>query len=104
VDLVKKAVQIYQEKINEFVKVPVLREEEGRYRMEIMGENHTLASIVQELIYLSELGGLVSVDIGHPLVPKLTICFTTNNSTPEAVVEYFQRQASALCENVLNSL
>ena len=104
VDLVKKAVQIYQEKINEFVKVPILREEEGRYRMEIMGETHTLASIVQELIYLSELGGLVSVDTGHPLVPKLVIRFNTNTSTPEAVVDYVHKQASSLCENVLKSV
>jgi len=104
VDLVKKAATIFQEKINEFVKVPILRQEEGRYRMEIIGETHTLASIVQELIYLSELGGMVTMDVGHPLVPKLIICFNTTTSTPEAVLDYVHKQASSLCENVLNSL
>lgn len=104
VDLVKKAVQVYQEKINEFAKAPVLREEEGWYRMEVPGESHTLGSLLQEIIYTSQLTESVSLDIGHPLVPLLVIRFNTKTSTPEAVVEYFQKQASSLCENVLKSV
>lgn len=104
VDLVKKAVQIYQEKINEFVKLLVLREEEGWYRMEIASENYTLGALVQEIIYVSELVVYVSYDIGHPLTPVLSVRFNTKTSTPEAVVDYFHKQASSLCENVLKSV
>jgi DNA-directed RNA polymerase subunit L len=103
-DLLKKAVEIYQEKINEFAKIPVLREEEGWYRMEVPGETHTLGALVQEIVYLSQLTEFVSADIGHPLVPMLVIRFNTKTSTPDAVVEYFQKQASSLCENVLKSV
>jgi DNA-directed RNA polymerase subunit L len=103
-DLLKKAVEIYQEKINEFAKIPVLREEEGWYRMEVPGETHTLGALVQEIVYLSQLTEFVSADIGHPLVPMLVIRFNTKTSTPDTVVEYFQKQASSLCENVLKSV
>lgn len=104
VDLVKKAATILQEKINEFVKVPVLRQEEGWYRMEVPGESHTLGSLVQAIIYSSQLVESVSMDIGHPLVPMLVVRFNTKTSTPEAVVDYFHKQASSLCENVLKSV
>ena len=104
VDLLKKAVEVYQEKINEFVKIPVLREEEGWFRMEVPGESHTLGSLVQEVLYLSQLTEFISADIGHPLVPMLVIRFNTKTSTPEAVVDYFHKQASSLCENVLKSV
>ena len=104
VDLLKKAVEVYQEKINEFAKIPVLREEEGWFRMEVPGESHTLGSLVQEVLYLSQLTEFVSADIGHPLVPMLVIRFNTETSTPEAVVDYFHKQASSLCENVLKSV
>lgn len=103
-ELVKKVAEIYLEKINEFAKIPVLREEEGWYRVEIPNETHTLGSLVQEIIYLSELTEFVSADIGHPLVPMLVIRFKTTTSTPEAVVDYFHKQASSLCENVLKSV
>ena len=104
VDLLKKAVEVYQEKINEFAKIPVLREEEGWFRMEVPGESHTLGALVQEVLYLSQLTEFVSADIGHPLVPMLVIRFNTETSTPEAVVDYFHKQASSLCENVLKSV
>lgn len=104
VDLFKKAVEVFQEKINEFAKIPVLREEEGWYRMEVPGETHTLGALVQEIVYLSQLTEFVSADIGHPLVPMLVIRFNTKTSAPEAVVEYFHKQASSLCENVLKSV
>ena len=103
-DLFKKAVEVFQEKINEFAKIPVLREEEGWFRMEVPGESHTLGALVQEVLYLSQLTEFVSADIGHPLVPMLVIRFNTETSTPEAVVDYFHKQASSLCENVLKSV
>lgn len=103
-ELVKKVAELYLEKINEFAKTPVLREEEGWYRMEIPNETHTLGALVQEIIYLSELTEFVSADIGHPLVPMLVVRFNTKTSTPEAVVDYFHKQASSLCENVLKSV
>jgi DNA-directed RNA polymerase subunit L len=104
VDLFKKAVEVFQEKINEFAKIPVLREEEGWFRMEVPGETHTLGALVQEVLYLSQLTEFVSADIGHPLVPMLVVRFNTKTSAPEAVVEYFHKQASSLCENVLKSV
>jgi DNA-directed RNA polymerase alpha subunit len=103
-DLLKKAVEILQEKINEFVKLPVLREEEGWYRIEIPGETHTLGGLIQEMVYLANTTEFVSMDIGHPLVPKLAIRFYTKTGGPDAVIERFQKEASALCENVLSTV
>ncbi len=103
-DLVKKAVEVLQEKIQEFVKLPVLREEEGWYRIEVPGETHTLGALVQETIYIANTTEFVSADIGHPLVPKLVIRFYSKTSSPEAVIESFQKTASALCENVLSTV
>lgn len=103
-DLVKKAVEVLQEKIAEFVKLPILREEEGWYRVEVPGETHTLGAIAQEMIYIANTTEFVSADVGHPLVPKLVIRFYTKTSSPETVIENFQKGASALCENVLSTV
>ncbi len=103
-DLLKKAAEVLQEKIGEFVKLPILREEEGWYRIEVPGETHTLGALVQEMIYLANTTEFVSADIGHPLVPKLVIRFNTKTSGPEDVIQRFKQEASALCENVLSTL
>jgi DNA-directed RNA polymerase subunit L len=102
-DIVKKGAEILQEKINEFVKVPVLREEANWYRIEMEGETHTLGALVQTMIYDAKLVDYVSYTIGHPLVPKLVVRFNTK-ATPESVVERFKAEALALCENVLKSV
>ena len=103
-DLVKKAASVLQEKIQEFVKLPVLREAEGWYRVEVPNETHTLGALVQEMIYLANTTEFVSADIGHPLVPKLVIRFHTKTASAEDVLQQFQREASALCENVLTTV
>jgi DNA-directed RNA polymerase subunit L len=103
-DLVKKAAEILLEKVREFAKLPVLREEEGWYRVEVPGETHTLGTLVQELTYLSNMTEFVSMDIGHPLIPKLVIRFNSKTSTPESVLERVEKEASSLCENVLNTV
>lgn len=103
-DLVKKAVGVLQEKIQEFVKLPILRETEGWYRVEIPNETHTLGALVQEMIYLANTTEFVSADIGHPLIPKLVIRFHSKTSSAEDVLQRFQKEASALCENVLTTL
>jgi len=103
-DLVKKATHVLQEKINEFVKLPILREDEDWYRIEIPGETHTLGALVQEMIYLANTTEFVSADIGHPLVPKLVIRFNSKTSGAEDVIQRFKQEASVLCENVLNTV
>lgn len=103
-DIVRKAAEILQGKITEWAKTPVLREENGWYRMETEGETFTVGQLVQELMYSGGLVEFVSRDVGHPLVPKLTIRFQTKTIQPEAVVEKCKAQALALCENVLKSV
>ena len=103
-DLMKKAAEVLQEKINEFVKLPILREDEGWFRVEVPGETHTLGALVQEVVYISNTTEFVSADIGHPLIPKLVIRFNSKTASPEDVIQRFQKEASALCENVLNTV
>lgn len=102
-DLVKKAVSILQDKVDELSKVPILREEDEFYRLEIPGETFTLGALVQELLYTSNQVEFASMTIGHPLVPTLVIRFSTK-SPPESVLTAVQKEASALCENVLTSV
>lgn len=103
-ELMKKACEIYAAKIAEWVKTPILRESDGWYRMETEGESFTLGQLIQEVIYLGGLVDFVARDIGHPLTPKLVVRFKTKTVQPEAVVERFKAEASALCENVLKSV
>lgn len=103
-ELLKKACEIYLGKVTEWAKTPILRESDGWYRMETEGESFTLGQLLQEVIYLGGLVEYVSRDIGHPLTPKLVLRFKTKTVQPEAVVERFKAEASALCENVLKSV
>lgn len=103
-DLIKQAATILQNRITEWAKTPVLREEAGWYRMETEGETFTVGQLIQELMYAGGLVEFVSRDVGHPLLPKLTIRFNTKTVQPEAVVERAKQEALALCENVLKSV
>lgn len=103
-DLLKKATEVLQDKVTEFGKIPILREEEGWFRVEVPGETHTLGALVQEMVYLANTTEFVSMDIGHPLVPKLIIRFNSKTGSPEDVIKRFQTEASALCENVLSTV
>lgn len=103
-DLVKRAAEVLETKITEWAKTPILREEAGWYRMETEGETFTVGQLIQELMYAGGLVEFVSRDVGHPLVPKLTIRFNTKTVQPEAVVERAKQEALALCENVLKSV
>lgn len=103
-DLVKRAAEVLESKITEWAKTPILREEAGWYRMETEGETFTVGQLIQELMYAGGLVEFASRDVGHPLVPKLTIRFNTKTVQAEAVVERAKQEALALCENVLKSV
>ena len=102
-ELLKLSVEVLKEKIVEFMKLPVQREEPGWYRIEAEGETFTLGQLVQELLYRDKNIEFVSRDIGHPLLPKLIIRFQTKQD-PTNVLETFKREALELCENVLRSV
>jgi DNA-directed RNA polymerase subunit L len=102
-DLFKKAVDILQTKVNEWVKNPILREEGGWYRIETAVEGFTLGQFAQEMMYKSAIADFVSRDVGHPLVPKLVIRFHTT-AQPETVISDFQKAAVSLCETILGSV
>ncbi len=102
-DLLKTACEVLKTKIVEFAALPVLREQPNWYRMEMDGETFTIGQLVQEILYTSGLVDYVSRDVGHPLLPKLVVHFSTKLS-PDSVVERFRTEALGLCENVLKSL
>lgn len=102
-DLLKKAVTILQDKLAEFAKLPVVREGDA-FRVDIPNETYTLGALVQELLYLSNRVDYASMDIGHPLVPKLAIRFASKTEAPEGILEGVRKEASALCENVLTTV
>jgi DNA-directed RNA polymerase subunit L len=102
-DILKRSVEVIQNKIAEWVKTPILRHGEGWFSMETEGETFTLGQLVQELMYSGGLAEFVSRDLGHPLLPKLYIRFSTKLQ-PEAVVERVRVEALALCESILKSV
>jgi DNA-directed RNA polymerase subunit L len=103
-DLVRRACEVLQAKVDEWVKTPILREGEGWFRMETEGETYTLGHLVQELMVAGGLVEFASRDIGHPLTPKLVVRFRTKTVQPETVVERVRTEASTLCQNVLKSV
>ena len=102
-DLLKMATQVLKDKLVEFLKLPVQREEPGWYRIEAEGETFTLGHLVQDLLYRDKNVEFVSRDIGHPLLPKLIVRFSTKQQ-PEKILETFKREALELCENVLRTV
>lgn len=103
-EILRTAVEVLKTKIEEWAKTSILREETGWYRMETPNETFTVGQLVQELMYKGGLVEFVSRDVGHPLVPRLTIRFNTKTVQPEAVVERCKQEALALCESVLQSV
>jgi DNA-directed RNA polymerase subunit L len=103
-DLMRTAVTVLQSKITEVGKAPILREEEGWYRVEVPGETFTIGNLAQEMIYLANTTEFVSADVGHPLIPKLAIRFHSKTTGADEVIARFIKEASALCENVLGSV
>ena len=102
-DILTRSIEILKGKLLEFLKAPVQREEPGWYRIDAEGETFTLGHLVQELLYRDKNVEFVSRDIGHPLVPKLAVRFSTKQQ-PEKILETFKREALELCENVLRSV
>jgi DNA-directed RNA polymerase subunit L len=102
-ELLKMAVELLKEKVLGALKAPIQREEPGWYRLELEGETYTLGHLMQDLLYRDKNVEYVSRDIGHPLLPKLTVRFQTKQQ-PEKVLETFKREALELCENVLRSV
>jgi DNA-directed RNA polymerase subunit L len=102
-DILTQSVETLKEKLMEFMKAPVQREEPGWYRVEMEGETFTLGHLLQELLYRDKNVEYVSRDIGHPLLPKLTVRFSTKQQ-PEQILETLKRGALELCENVLRSV
>jgi len=101
--LVKMACEIYKSKIAEFGKVSIERLETNQYRMKMPGETFTVGALAQAMIYEAGLVDWVRMHCGHPLLPELTVEFTSKVG-PEKVVERFVTEALALCENVLKSV
>jgi DNA-directed RNA polymerase subunit L len=102
-DLFTMSVEVLKEKLTEFMKAPIQREEPGWFRLELEGETFTLGHLLQELLYRDKNVDFVSRDIGHPLVPKLTVRFSTKQQ-PEQILETLKRGALELCENVLRTV
>lgn len=102
-EILTMSVEMLKEKIVEFLKIPVDRIGTGEYGLKVPGETHTLGALVQDLLYRDKNVDFVAYTIGHPLLPELTIRFTTQQD-PTAILETFKRTALALCENVLRSV
>lgn len=102
-ELVRDAVEILKTRIADWAKLPLLREDTNWYRIEAETESHTVGNLMQELMYRGGQVEYVSRDVGHPLVPKLTIRFQTK-LPPESVIDGCKTEALALCESVLTSV
>jgi DNA-directed RNA polymerase subunit L len=102
-DLFKKALTIYRDKIIEWCKNPILREEAGWFSIETETEGHTIGALAQAMMYASGRVDYVSYRIEHPLLPKMIVRFNTKLQ-PEAIVDRFKTEAVELCESILKSV
>jgi DNA-directed RNA polymerase subunit L len=101
--LLVAAVEVYKNKIDEFLKEPIAKDDTGAYVMESTTEGHTLGALAQALIHEAGLVDFVSYRIDHPLTAKLILLFRTKVK-PETVLERFRTDAMALCETILKSV
>jgi DNA-directed RNA polymerase subunit L len=102
-DLLKQAIGVLQNKVVEWCKSPILREEDGWYSIESDTEGHTIGALAQSMIYTAALADYVSYQIVHPLLPKMIVRFKSK-VPPETVIERFKAEAVALCESILKSV
>jgi DNA-directed RNA polymerase subunit L len=102
-DLMKQAVGIYQAKLVEWCKNPILREEDNWYLIESETEGHTVGALVQAMMYAAGLAEYVSYRIEHPLLPKMIVRFQTKLD-PATVLKRFETEAVELCESILKSV
>ena len=102
-DLLKQAIGVLQNKVVEWCKSPILREEDGWYSIESETEGHTIGALAQSMIYTAALADYVSYQIVHPLLPKMIVRFKSK-VPPETVIERFKTEAVALCESILKSM
>jgi DNA-directed RNA polymerase subunit L len=102
-DLLKKAITIYRDKIVEWCKNPILREDAGWFSIETDTEGHTIGALAQAMMYASGRVDYVSYRIEHPLLPKMIVRFNTKLQ-PEAILDRFKTEAVDLCESILKSV
>ena len=104
-DLFQKAVDIFRSKVLEWAKTPIQREDKGWFRMETEGETYTVGQFVQEFLYQLGTTECVTRDVGHPLVPKLTVRFQIKSGMEaEQVIEDMRDKAVALFESILKTV
>jgi DNA-directed RNA polymerase subunit L len=102
-DLLKQALNILKNKVIEWSKTPVNREEPGVYSMTTDTEGHTIGNLAQQIMYASGLVDFVSYKVPHPMLPQMIVRFQTKMAA-ETVVERFREEAVALCESILKSM
>lgn len=102
-DLLVEAVTILAEKIDEWTKRPIQREEPGWFSIEADADGHTVGNLVQQVMYADKNVAFVSYTIPHPLLPKMVVRFQTAQD-PANVVALFKTTAMGLCKTLLTSL
>jgi DNA-directed RNA polymerase alpha subunit len=102
-EILRQALVILRDKVTEWVKNDILREDGGWFRVETEHEGHTIGALAQAMMYDAGLVEFVSYEIPHPLLPKMVVRFQTKLD-PSAVIERFKTEAVALCESILKSV
>lgn len=105
-DLLKRAVKILQEKIENLAKVEPIKEDDGSFGLVMPTESHTLGALVQSILYSSgppKLVDDVRFTVGHPLQPSMHVRFWSA-TPPKEVLARCVKEALALCESILRSV
>lgn len=103
-NILKLAVQKLQSEIDTWMEnAKILREsEENVYSISQDGD-HTVGSLLQEIIYHSKNTEFVSYDILHPLRKEMVLRFLTKQK-PEDVLKDAKKMVHDYCETVSKSL
>lgn len=105
--LVKMAVKILREKVDDYMKEAVTHIERGKeneYTIQLKQGGHTVCALVQEVIYNAmESVNFVSYDIPHPLRSDTVIRLHTTD-TPESVLETSHKVIQEYCSVVEKGL
>lgn len=95
-DLVRQSIQLLKERVVEWAKLPI-RRENGLAVIESQNDTHTVGALIQRLLVDGGRCTRAFYDVPHPLLAQMLVKFETAES-PESEIERIRTQVVQWCD------